>query len=66
VRETTFANRPGQGSDHVILPEDLGGTLRAVLAIERLIGLVVGHVHLRAPRALLEPARGSAREVRQV
>jgi len=57
---STRATRATKPDDHVILPEDLGGTLRAVLAVERLVGLVVGHIHLRAPRALLDP-RGKAR-----
>ncbi len=64
VRQAPLADRARERSDHVVLAEHLRGALRAVLAVQRLVRLVVGHIHLRAPRARLDP-RGEAREVRQ-
>ena len=64
VRQPPLADGARERSDHVVLTEHLRGALRAVLAVQRLVRLVVGHIHLRAPRARLDP-RGEAREVRQ-
>ncbi len=62
--QAALADGARERADHVVLTEHLRGTLRAVLAVQRLVRLVVGHIHLRAPRAHLDP-RGEAREVRQ-
>ena len=50
VRETLLAQRADQGADDVLLPDDLVGRLRAVLAVQGLVGSFLGHVR-RAPRA---------------
>ena len=64
VRQPALADGARERPDDVVLTEHLLGALRAVLAVQRLVRLVVGHIHLRAPRARLDP-RGEAREVRQ-
>jgi hypothetical protein len=63
VREPALANRAHQRADHVLLPQDLTGTLRPVLAIQGLVRLILCHAHPSIP--LLRP-RGEARGTDEV
>ena len=45
VGEPALANRAHQRADHVLLPQDLAGTLRPVLPIQGLVRLILCHAH---------------------